>query len=73
MKHTWTVRRHWLAPVNALRRWDRAYQTLLGTRSLPLPPPLGAQPPAVPQQEGPDACRSVCARFDAAPNPHPNY
>jgi hypothetical protein len=73
MKHQWTVRRHWLVPVNALRRWDRAYQTLLGTRLLPVPSPPGAIPPAIPGQEVSDACRSLCARLDAAPNPHPNH
>jgi hypothetical protein len=73
MKHKWTVRHQWLVPVNALRRWDRAYQTLLGTRPLPVPPPSGIRPPAIPGQEVPDACRSLCARFDAAPNSDPNH
>ena len=38
MKHTWTVRRQWQTPLNALRRGDRAYQTLLGSRLLPVLP-----------------------------------
>ena len=73
MKHQWTVRRQWQAPVNGLRRWDRAYQTLLGTRSLPVPSLPEAILPASSLPEVPDACRSLCARFDAAPNPDPNH
>jgi hypothetical protein len=73
MNRKWTVRRQWLAPVTAIRRWDRAYQTLLGTRPLPVPPPLGPISPAIPESEVSDAYCSVCARLDAAPNPHPNH
>lgn len=71
MPRQWRVHRQWTAHPDAMHRWDRAYQRLLGQPGAP-PTSSGNQPDAPPPEGGPNASGRVCPGLDATPSRDPN-
>jgi hypothetical protein len=66
----WTITRRWIDRQDAQRRWDKAYQMLLGQADLR----TGDGPDGVADAPAPEESRRadhsrLHSRFDAAPSP----
>ncbi len=73
MKRQWHVRHQVVEHPDGQRRWDRAYQALLGwTQPNVAPPQL---PPVNPTLllEVDHACSSVCTSVDPTPSAGPDH
>jgi hypothetical protein len=67
MSRRWTVERRWTERPDAQRRWDRAYQLLLGAGvGLEDPGPVTLPPP---DEEADNAGCRLCTCLDPAPGP----
>ena len=69
-KRQWRLQRQFMAPPQAQRRWDQAFQCLLSLNKLPLPLPPIAQ--KLELEEVAHASSSLCTCLDSTSGADPN-
>ena len=72
-KRNWTIRRDWVASLEAQRRWDQAYQWLVHWSLTAGSGQRDGEPAGTSRQEENDEDCDVCTGLNPTTSPKPNY